>query len=70
VHMRGLAVGGLGGVGADHVRLGDHGSGIHYHAMHRFDRFGPRYGIYDSYDPYCYYPDEAPKLPPWPPYCS
>jgi len=52
----------MGGIGA-----GDHG--FHEHAMHHL---GIRRdsGVYDGYASHCYYPDEAPKLPPWPPYCS
>jgi hypothetical protein len=52
----------MGGVGA-----GDHG--FHEHAMHHFgSRRG--YGVYEGYAPDCYYPDESPELPPWPPYCG
>jgi hypothetical protein len=64
----GVHVGGIGGR-TDFGAHGDHfGSGLHAHALHH--RFGPGYGFYDSYDPNCYYPDEASKLPPWPPFCS
>ena len=30
--------------------------------------FGPRYDY--GHGPSCYYPREAPKAPPWPPFCS
>jgi len=58
----GFGGGHMGGIGA-----GDHG--FHGHAMHHL---GIRRdsGVYDGYASHCYYPDEAPKLPPWPPYCS
>jgi hypothetical protein len=36
------------------------------HAMHHFGGFSHDYGYGSS----CYYPDEAPKAPPWPPYCG
>ena len=56
---------GLGRVHVDGMAGGDHGLGFH-HAMHRGFRAG--YGIDDSSN--CFYPDELPKYPPWPPYCS
>jgi hypothetical protein len=58
----GAGVGGIGGRMDFGTRADHFGSGLHEHAIHR--RF------YDSYNPYCNYPDEASKLPPWPPYCS
>jgi hypothetical protein len=63
-HMGGFGGGAhIGGLGGTHMN----GSGFHYQGMHRF---GPRYGVYDGYGANCYYPSEAPKLPPWPPFCS
>jgi hypothetical protein len=38
-----------------------------------YDDFGapqPRYGIRDGRKPRCWFPEEWPKLPPWPPYCD
>ena len=70
--------GGVGRVGGSFgERMGDVGRvgslvhvdhpGYHIHGMHHLRRFG--YGTY-SYDPDCYYPNEASRLPPWSPYCS
>lgn len=71
-HGGGFGGGHMGGFGgAAHFGGGHLGSpamgGIHDHAMRRF---GPRYGLYGGYGANCYYPAEAPKLPPWPPFCS
>jgi hypothetical protein len=33
-------------------------------------RVPPRYGVQGSRQPSCYFPDEWPKLPPWPPFCN
>ena len=72
-HMGGLGdahlgrIEGIGGrVHIDGVANGDHGPGFAHHAMHR--GFRAVYRIDDSAN--CYYPDELPKYPPWPPYCS
>jgi hypothetical protein len=64
-------VGHIGGFGGP-FRMGgiaarDHG--FHEHAMHHFG-FRRGYGVYEGYAPDCYYPDESPELPPWPPYCG
>jgi hypothetical protein len=80
-HMGGFGggahVGGPGGIGhiggfGGAVRMGGIGAGdhgFHEHAMHHFGiRRG--YGVYEGYAPDCYEPDEAPELPPWPPYCG
>jgi hypothetical protein len=48
------------------VRFGGHpspyGSGLH--------QLSPGYGVNNSYQPRCYFPEELPKYPPWPPFCS
>jgi hypothetical protein len=49
--------GGVGSFGVG-VHTGDMGNIADEHAMHR------------RYAPGCNYPDEAPKAPPWPPYCD
>lgn len=68
------ARGGGGGFGGG-SHMGSFGGGVHMgggfgggvghmggeHAMHRFT---------PGYAPDCYYPDEAPKMPPWPPFCD
>jgi hypothetical protein len=56
VHMGGGFGGGMGHMGG--------GMGFRDHAMHHF---GP--GYFDD-GLGCAYPDEAPKAPPWPPYCG
>ena len=64
VHMGGGFEGGMGHIGGGETHFADHGMGFRDHAMHRFVP-----GYYDGTQS-CYYPDEAPKVPPWPPYCG
>ena len=53
------------------IRFGGHpspyGSGLHRHIPHQLS---PGYGVRNSYKPSCYFPQELPKYPPWPPFCS
>jgi hypothetical protein len=53
------------------IRLGGYpspsGSGRHHHIRHQLS---PGYGVQTSYQPNCYFPEELPKLPPWPPFCN
>jgi hypothetical protein len=69
-HLGGISgfdrIEGLGRVHVEDMADGDHGPGFAHHAMHR--GFRAEHGIDDSSN--CYYPDELPKYPPWPPYCS
>jgi hypothetical protein len=44
-----------------------YGSGLRRHIPHPLS---PGYGAYNSHQPRCYVPDELPKYPPWPPFCS
>jgi hypothetical protein len=71
-HVAGISgfdrIKGLGRVHVDGMAGGDRGLGFAHHAMHR--DFLAGYGVGDSHAPNCYYPDELPKYPPWPPYCS
>ena len=60
----------MGGFGSGMHMGGGFGGGMgHFGGGHAMHAFGPRYGGY-GYAPSCYYPDEAPKAPPWPPYCG
>jgi hypothetical protein len=58
----------MGGFGGG-MHMGGFGGGMgHFGGGHAMHAFGPRYGY--GYAPSCYYPDEAPKAAPWPPYCG
>ena len=39
-------------------------------ASHTLHQFGPGYRVHNSHGPNCYFPEEFPKYPPWPPFCS
>lgn len=66
----GGGAGGMGGFGGGMHMSGGFGDDIGHiggeHAMRHFDGYASHY----DYGPGCYYPDEAPKAPPWPPYCG
>jgi Spy/CpxP family protein refolding chaperone len=49
---------------------GGFGGGVHMggNGMHRVGKFTPSHN--DGYGERCYYPEEAPKAPPWPPFCG
>jgi hypothetical protein len=53
------------------IRFGGHpspyGSGLRRHIPHQLS---PGYGAHNGYQPRCYFPEELPKYPPWPPFCS
>jgi hypothetical protein len=58
------------GLGNSHIGIrsnaGPSGSPLHHRAM---DQSWSGYTTHSD-DHSCYYPEEAPKYPPWPPFCS
>jgi hypothetical protein len=53
------------------IRFGGHpgpyASGLRRHTP---DQLSRGYGFHNSYHPKCNFPQETPKYPPWPPFCS
>ena len=59
----------MGGL-RNQISFGDHhpyGSILDHHIRHRLPH---RQRVQSSHQPSCYFPDEWPKLPPWPPFCN
>ena len=61
---RGFAGDHMGGFGRSEI--GSAERGLHGHAMNNSNGYSFRNSLGQS----CYYPDEAPKAPPWPPFCG
>ena len=62
------------GSDASHISIGGvtdrRDSGHRYRPNDYFGTSQPGYGIYIRYNSQCYFPEEWPKLPPWPPFCN
>jgi hypothetical protein len=59
---------GFGSGGRQHISVGGRndrrGSGLRYRPTQYFSTSGP------GYNPHCRFPQEWPKMPPWPPFCN
>ena len=64
----------FGSCGRQYINVGGRndrrGSGLRYRPIYYFGTSQPGYGVYDRYNPHCHFPEEWPKLPPWPPFCN
>jgi hypothetical protein len=60
------------GSGGGHISVGGftdrRGSGHRY--LHNYYFGASQPGYYIRYNPHCHFPEEWPKLPPWPPFCN
>lgn len=64
--------GSMGGLGTSQIGFGGH-AGPYSLVLHHDTRRQlppPGYSVHNSHEPNCYVPDEFPKYPPWPPFCS
>ena len=55
-----------GNMGVGRSEISSAGRGLQDHAMNNLGGYHFRNSLGQS----CYYPDEAPKAPPWPPFCG